>query len=158
MTPTLVVWLLGFFPALALGWAGGTYIERNKRVTESPKRDLLSRENIAVSLTVAALVIAIVASLFAYDGKTGGEDRDERNFACLANYVETGQKNSAPATIANREQSAAWRDYQQGYSVEDDAKNLNREQLKARWLTLYKVYEEVQTPPLPDLREFCEEN
>lgn len=119
-------------------------------------KKLWNRDNLLVGLVIIGLVVAVIASVYAYGGNARSKDRDERNFDCLTAYVSTQQQNSAPATLANRVQSAAWRDYERGFSDDPDAKGLDKAELKARWLTLYKVYEELQVDPLPDLRQFCD--
>lgn len=157
MTPTAVVFFAGFIPALLLGWVGGTLTERHKRMTE-PKSRRITRDNLLIGIVVTALVLAVIAAVYAYNGKTGGETRDEQNFECLARFVSTGQENSKPATLANRAQLSALRDAMRGYSEDPEAQGLSPEQLKNRWLTLFKVYENSQTQPLPDLVKFCSED
>jgi hypothetical protein len=156
MTPTAVVLAIGLIPAFLLGWFSRDIYER-RNMTGSLKPPRVTRESLLIGLVVAALVFAVVAAVYTYSGNATGKDRDEDNFDCLANYVVTGQTNNKPATLANRAQSAAFRDFERGYSLEVDAKGLDKAQLKARWLALYKAYEDVQVSPLPDLREFCAE-
>lgn len=112
-------------------------------------------------LVAFVVIIGLIATgAFAYTVFTGKQSssRDERNFSCLVAFVSETNRAQAPRTVASTKASDARRDWDRGYSRDQGAENLSKDQLFDRYQRLYDEYVRVRDlNPLPVLSPtYCE--
>lgn len=165
---TAVVFFAGVIPAFYAGFRYCDHLHRKGRTMTEPTPtkshlsrlvDWLAEGNRLVGIVIVALIFAFLSGVYAFTADSAGRGRDDDNLECLNAYVTEIGLTQAPRTLASKAMNDARRDWDRGYSKAKGATELNKDQLKQRYLTYYEAYETVaaQNPPVPTILQFCRE-